>query len=423
MERLTATIIAICMVAIAGSFGAVIYRVAGISVGEAAMAAFALLLVFILLESRKVRDRDRKVMAGRLEDMDRFLGTLSREVQHLEHRFAALETGADNRIEDGLKAFSDEIESLAAGMGELSESISAIEEKLKRPPPAPGAPAAAAGEQAIAEPAPDEPDEEQEAAERARAICTAIEGERIDIFLQSVVTLPQRKVAFYEALSRLRGEDGRMMLPDEFLPVAAAEGLLPALDSHVLFRAVQVLRRLNARNSGLGMFCNIALESLADHDFFQEMAGFLEVNQELADSLILEFRQKTVRGMSPVEIEGLGALARLGYRFSIDNVRDLKTDFHDLADRGFRFVKIRADMLLRDWSSSGSDIHAADFVDLLSRYGMEMIVERIETETTVVDLLDFDVRYGQGNLFSIPRPVRADMVQSAEPARKAAAAR
>ncbi|MCC2112501.1 MAG: EAL domain-containing protein, partial [Hyphomicrobiales bacterium] len=177
------------------------------------------------------------------------------------------------------------------------------------------------------------------------------------------------------------------------------------------------------RNRGLGMFCNIALESLADHDFFQEMGGFLEANRELADSLILEFRQKTVRGMSPVEIEGLGALAQMGYRFSIDNVRDLKTDFHDLADRGFRFVKIRADMLLRDWSKSGSDIHAADFVNLLSRYGMEMIVERIETETTVVDLLDFDVRYGQGNLFSIPRPVRPEMVQSAAPEQKIAAAR
>ncbi|MCC2111923.1 MAG: EAL domain-containing protein, partial [Hyphomicrobiales bacterium] len=254
MERLTATIIAICMVAIAGSFGAVIYRVAGMSVGEAAMAAFALLLVFILLESRKVRDRDRKTMFTRLDDMDRFLGTLSREVQHLETRFAALETGADSRLEDGLKAFSDEIESLAAGMGELSESISAIEEKLRQPLPAAvaAAPAALTGEAVAAHP-PEISDDEQKAAELARAVRGAIEGERIDLCLQSIVTLPQRKVAFYEALARLRDDNGRQMMPDDFLPVAAAEGMLPALDSHMLFRAVQVLRRLNTRNRGLGM--------------------------------------------------------------------------------------------------------------------------------------------------------------------------
>ena len=34
--------------------------------------------------------------------------------------------------------------------------------------------------------------------------------------------------------------------------------------------------------------------------------------------------------------------------------------------------------------------------------------EQIETETTVVDILDYDVRFGQGFLFSPPRPVRAE---------------
>ena len=36
---------------------------------------------------------------------------------------------------------------------------------------------------------------------------------------------------------------------------------------------------------------------------------------------------------------------------------------------------------------------------------------RIERETTVVDLLDFDVKLGQGNLFSPARPVRPEAMQ------------
>jgi cyclic-di-GMP phosphodiesterase TipF (flagellum assembly factor) len=32
----------------------------------------------------------------------------------------------------------------------------------------------------------------------------------------------------------------------------------------------------------------------------------------------------------------------------------------------------------------------------------------------VVDLLDFDVRFGQGFLFSPPRPVRAEALQAGE---------
>jgi cyclic-di-GMP phosphodiesterase TipF (flagellum assembly factor) len=57
------------------------------------------------------------------------------------------------------------------------------------------------------------------------------------------------------------------------------------------------------------------------------------------------------------------------------------------------------------------DIHAADLSNLLFRYGLELVAEKIESESTVVDLLDYDVRYGQGFLFSPPKPVRAEVLQ------------
>jgi cyclic-di-GMP phosphodiesterase, flagellum assembly factor TipF len=50
--------------------------------------------------------------------------------------------------------------------------------------------------------------------------------------------------------------------------------------------------------------------------------------------------------------------------------------------------------------------------DLLARSGIDLIAERIESEGVVVDLLDYDVRFGQGFLFSPPRPVRAEALQS-----------
>jgi len=45
-------------------------------------------------------------------------------------------------------------------------------------------------------------------------------------------------------------------------------------------------------------------------------------------------------------------------------------------------------------------------------FGVDLIAERIESESMVIDLLDYDVRFGQGALFSPPRPVRADALQS-----------
>jgi cyclic-di-GMP phosphodiesterase TipF (flagellum assembly factor) len=45
---------------------------------------------------------------------------------------------------------------------------------------------------------------------------------------------------------------------------------------------------------------------------------------------------------------------------------------------------------------------------MLGRFGIDLVAERIEGERAVVDLLDYDVRFGQGFLFSPPRPLRTE---------------
>ncbi len=65
-------------------------------------------------------------------------------------------------------------------------------------------------------------------------------------------------------------------------------------------------------------------------------------------------------------------------------------------------------MLLDQRSGSTSDIHPSDLSDLLGRFGIDLIAERIEGERAVVDLLDYDVRFGQGFLFAPPRPLRPE---------------
>ena len=97
-------------------------------------------------------------------------------------------------------------------------------------------------------------------------------------------------------------------------------------------------------------------------------------------SLVFEFPQSAVRAMGPLENESLAALAELGFRFSMDNVTDLRMDPRDLGERGFRFIKVSAMLLLnRVWRRS-TDIHPADFSDLLGRFGIDLIAERIESE-------------------------------------------
>jgi cyclic-di-GMP phosphodiesterase TipF (flagellum assembly factor) len=174
-----------------------------------------------------------------------------------------------------------------------------------------------------------------------------------------------------------------------------------------------VVRRLAIKNREVGVFCNISGATLNDPEFYPQLAEFMQANRALAPALVLEFSQSTLRQMGPIEYESLAALAELGFRFSLDRLTDLRIEPRELAERGFRFVKAPAMLLLNRAGAAGVDIHPADFSDLLGRFGIDLIADRIESEGMVVDLLDYDVRFGQGFLFSPPRPVRSEALQGA----------
>lgn len=247
----------------------------------------------------------------------------------------------------------------------------------------------------------------------AEAVASAVEGGRFDLYLQPMVSLPQRKVRAYEVVTRLRDTADQAIPAETYLPIAETAGLMGRIDNAILLRAVQVVRRLLVRNKDVGLFVNIAGATLADTAAFAQCLDFLEANRALAPSLILEFKQSTLRGLGPIETEHLAALAQRGYRFSIDHVTDLRFEPRELADRGVRFIKVPAALLLAAHDTASADIHPVDLSDLLGRFGIDLVAERIEGERAVVDLLDYDVRFGQGFLFAAPRPLRPETATNA----------
>jgi cyclic-di-GMP phosphodiesterase TipF (flagellum assembly factor) len=240
------------------------------------------------------------------------------------------------------------------------------------------------------------------------AVKNALEENRLDIYLQPMVTLPQRKVRYYEAVTRLRDDKDQVLVAEDFIATAETAGLIGRIDHAVMLRCVQVLRRLMVRNKDVGVFCNVSATTLTNPTNFSQCLDFLEANRVLAPSLVLEFKQETLRKLGPAETENLAALSQRGYRFSIDHVTDLRFEPRELADRGVRFIKVPAALLLDPKQSSTSDIHPSDLSDLLGRFGIDLVAEKIEGERAVVDLLDFDVRFGQGFLFAPPRPLRPE---------------
>jgi cyclic-di-GMP phosphodiesterase, flagellum assembly factor TipF len=418
MLRIGAIFVVVCMVLIAGSVGVVAYLGLGLDLNTSGVVGLSALVALVLYNTIDNRLRDRRELGDQIADLSRGTADLARQVAELSRRFNTVEGRVDttiNRARNASDPLASEIGELGLLVQQLADTVASHDTLLRHAAASAGPKAATA-----ASPLPLSERDTVSGAPRFKGlgraaivelVRQAVEDHRIDLYLQPIVTLPQRKVRYYEAMSRLRMEDGEIVAAVDFIEFADSAGLMPKVDNLLLFRCVQVTRRLRMKNHDVGVFCNISPATLTDAVYFKQVLDFMDANRALASALTFEFSQYDYRNFGPIERESLGALAQCGFRFSLDHVTDLRMEPRDLAESGIRFLKVPAKLLLNNATAGQSDIHPEDLADLLARSGIDLIAEHIESERMVVDLLDYDVRFGQGFLFSPPRPVRAEALQ------------
>lgn len=260
------------------------------------------------------------------------------------------------------------------------------------------------------------PDEAALDREMLGVVRQAIDASRIDLYLQPIVALPERKLRYYDALTRIRTGADDVVLPQSYLRVAERDGLMPRIDNVMLVKSVQLLRRLGPESKLKGVFCTLSAQSLLDRDFFPELVEFLEENSGLGDSLTFQLSQRAVRDLGTSELASLKTLGELGFYFALDHVDDLDADFGALRDHFFRFVKIDAETLLQGTGAARAPVPAADMTSHLDRFDLKLIVGKVEDKESLDRLLDYGVELAQGDLFAEPKPVSPEMFRELEDA-------
>src|SRR6516225_5510871 len=434
MVRISAFLIAACMVLIAALLGAVVYARFGFTGAESALAGLGALTALAVYYAVAARRHDRLESSNQLAKLARGAGDLATQLGEFGRRLNAIEAKVESAVERAAaisQPLTEEVVRLSDAVNALSGSVAAHEAALteqanKREPEVqdlPGivsverltnAPAVARLQFAssVFRPAPTN-GKSAPLARSDRDAAETVATDEIELHLQPVVTLPQRKLRYYEALTRLKTDGGELVAAGEFLSEAEAAALMPGIDYLAAVRSVQIVRRLLLQKREVGLFCNLSAATLTDPGF-SKFLELTDANRAIAAALVFEFPQSAVRAMGAVEHASLAALAERGFRFSMDNLTDLRVNARELNARGFRFVKVPAPLLFNRLGAVAVDIRPADFSESLGRFGIDLIADRIENENTVIDLLDYDVRFGQGVLFSPPRPLRAGALESAD---------
>ncbi len=217
------------------------------------------------------------------------------------------------------------------------------------------------------------------------------------LYLEPVVRLADNTTVYYRAHI-------------EFAPGVRSAGL------ELFERAAPVIRRLQGRGRAVGLFCPVESAHLADDGFIDRLVQFVEANQDIAGSLVLDISQPDLARLQQDGQRGLAYLAQLGATFSLSQCRLNVPDLSALKALGFTFLD--ADVRLLIDAKRNAPCPAADVLAEARRLGLSLIAADVVRDSELSWIQD-GIDLARGHRFAAPRPVRQDITSPTD--RQAAA--
>lgn len=307
---------------------------------------------------------------------------------------AASAAATEQEQEDAEQALARSIEALKAASG-------AMRHVAATPRPAAGAKRPAGNPAASVDPG-------------TSRIAAAIAANQYEVYLDSIAGLADHKTRHFDITLRVKVEGGPA--PDaEDCAALLGSGAGTRLDAAKLLRVAQIATRLSSRGASAALFARLTPEALVDDMVLETCAEIVGRDAGIGRQLVLAFRQAAVRAFTKDHWETLATLSENGLRFAVEELSDLAMDFDVLKERGFHFVKADAAALLAGMQAHDGIISPAEACRRFTDTGLSVIVTGVLDDATVAWALGLGAVYGQGSLFSTPRPVK-DLGSSQEAA-------
>lgn len=228
------------------------------------------------------------------------------------------------------------------------------------------------------------------------------------LFYQPIMPLHDLgdKNTCYEILLRMNNQEGQLIRPGAFLPVAARYNLMPMLDQCVIRT---LLKWLNAHPEHLKQlnFCtiNISGYSLTDQHFLETMISDIYNSTIPASKLCFEITETTALTNLTSVFSFITTLKKLGCRFAIDNFGIGMASFTYLKDLPIDFLKIDGTWIKSIINDTVDYAMVKSINDIAHLMHLKTIAEYVESQAIFEKLKKLEVDYVQGYWISEPKPL------------------
>jgi diguanylate cyclase (GGDEF)-like protein/PAS domain S-box-containing protein len=234
----------------------------------------------------------------------------------------------------------------------------------------------------------------------------ALARNEFEILYQPVVSLADGSVASCEALVRWTHREWGPISPDEFIPLAEENGLIVPIGAWVLGTALRQLAEWRAQGSDLGISVNVSARQLTDESVGLMVAALLNETGVPPNALCLEVTETAVLS-DPIRVAArLEELRTLGVRIAFDDFGTGYSSLRHLSQLPVDVIKLdRTFVSALDRPEGRRDRAILIAVTTAAReLRIAVVAEGVEDTEQLAELHRAGCDYGQGFLFSEPRP-------------------
>jgi len=240
-----------------------------------------------------------------------------------------------------------------------------------------------------------------ERAERRRAnaelssdLVAAYAENRFVLGFQPIVEATSRRVAFHEALLRMRRLNNPVTCAGDFVELAERLGLIRLIDERAMELVVETLMR----DQDVRLSLNISAQTVGDGDWLARFATRVGEHPDVARRLMVEITETALVHNLEEGALFVARLRELGCQVALDDFGAGFSSFKILSRLGVDVVKIDGGFVENIVRDRDDRAFVRALVDLAGAVGLKTVAERVQDEETVTLLTEFGVDYLQGNL-------------------------
>ena len=236
----------------------------------------------------------------------------------------------------------------------------------------------------------------------AKKLRDAIDDDRLVLFSQPVVRLSDQQPVHHEILLRIRDDDGKIIMPGNFIEIAESLGLVQELDMRVVEKLLVHMHQHNLMGKKLRYFVNLSRVSISDQNWIKRFIDMLSISKADPSQLVFEITETAAMSEIDVTLNFIRKLKQMGSRFALDDFGAGFSSFYYLKRFEVDYLKIDGSFIRDLASDESSRVFVKALNDVARGMSKQVIAEWVETPEVLKLLQDMGAQYGQGYLFKQP---------------------